>query len=164
MLHGAREPDVWITANDSLALTRLLWDLAETAEHDAGVHAYHWAAQLESAAGVPGWPGSPLGDADCIAYLEATAAHLQSGDAVESPDRIGLTRAEAADLAALLWTLSTTATTHPNRMHAYHWARFLDVRAGTQPASSDHQHARMRAATAIHQQIEAIRRQRGPVG
>jgi hypothetical protein len=36
MLYGAREPEVSITVNDGRALTGLLWDLAEAAEHDAG--------------------------------------------------------------------------------------------------------------------------------
>ena len=48
-----------------------------------GIHAYHWAAKLESAASVPGWLCSPAGDADCIAYLEAKAAYLRSGDLVD---------------------------------------------------------------------------------
>ena len=56
-------------------------------------------------------------------------------------------RSEAANLATLLWTVSTTATTG-----------FLDLLSGARPASGDYQLGRLLAATAIRLQIEAGRR------
>lgn len=70
--------EVKLSTGDALAIRRLLWDLASSAEvaHDLTVEAYHWAAVLDDLAGMPSWPTSGEAKEATIAFYEAVAARL----------------------------------------------------------------------------------------
>jgi len=62
---------------DALAIRRLLWDLAPEARHDLQVEAYHWAAKLETLAGLPPWPKEGE-NAELVAFYKSILARLST--------------------------------------------------------------------------------------
>lgn len=80
---------VTIRTGDALAIRRLLWDVASRDDppHDQRVDCYHWAAVLDTVAGMPPWPtpGEPTEKAirfyqDVAAHLQETIAALRAGN------------------------------------------------------------------------------------
>lgn len=77
---AAEPPDsVTIRTGDALAIRRLLWDVAsgEATPHDQRVECLHWAAVLDTVAGMPPWPTPGEPSEKVIRFYEDVAAHLQ---------------------------------------------------------------------------------------